>query len=343
MKIGFVLPWVDSTDQEWQKRKEDYAEIKSTNVSNSQARYRDMETLKYVLRSIEQNCSWYDKIFLITEGHYPKWLNLESEKVKLVTHEEMYFDKIHLPTFNSSSIEMNLANIPDLSEHFVYLNDDTVIMRETPISRFFMEGKAVDFLSHSWVPRNKLFEKIRPTDAWYFSIKNNLKLINDNVGVDLLNSNHLYHSSYSLLDKLSNFLMKNIYKRALWVGHWHHPQPYIKKTFLQTVEIFEKPMIQCSVNRFRKNNDLTQYLYRYLQLFSGNFYPVKYKDDLSIMNINSLQCLENMFSRFNRDKSIRFMCFNDVPSLPDEEYDKVKELLITTLESYFPNKASFEK
>ncbi|MDP8098745.1 stealth family protein [Pasteurella atlantica] len=344
MKIDFVLPWVDPTDKQWQKRKESYAETKNNNVSNSQARYRDMETLKYVLRAIEQNCPWYNKIFLMTEGHFPKWLNLESEKVRLVTHEEMYFDKTHLPTFNSSSIEMNLANIPDLSEHFVYLNDDTVIMRETPISRFFVDGKAVDFLSHGWIPRNKFFFKLRGDgDSWSKSVKNTIDLINTGVNISKLNSDFLFDGTYSLLDKVSNFIMKYIYKRPIWITHWHHPQSYTKKTLNSVCKHFKSQILENSSHRFRSEKDIAPYLYRYWHLLTGDFYPRKHQDDLPTMNIDSVQCLENMFSEIKNNKNIRFVCFNDVPSLSDEEYDKVKKLLVTTLESYFPNKASFEK
>ncbi|EJD6379134.1 Stealth CR1 domain-containing protein, partial [Providencia rettgeri] len=82
MKIDFVLPWVDPNDTRWQKNKQAYSNqpgLKDEN--NSVHRFRDLETLKYVLRSIEFNCPWYNKIYLITEGHIPEWLNLDSEKI----------------------------------------------------------------------------------------------------------------------------------------------------------------------------------------------------------------------------------------------------------------------
>ena len=157
-QIDFVLPWVDGNDQEWQKEKNIYSPNQDCDA-NAQTRFRDMGTLKYVLRSIEQHCPWYNKIYLITTGHYPKWLDITHEKVVLITHDELYFNKSHLPVFSSSSIEMNLANIKGLSEKFIYLNDDTIFMRSLKKSRFFVEDKPVDFLSHGWIPRNKLFEK----------------------------------------------------------------------------------------------------------------------------------------------------------------------------------------
>ena len=341
-KIDFVLPWVNPMDQAWQERKATHSKAVTNTISNSQARYRDMETLKFVLRSIEKNCPWYNKIYLITEGHVPDWLDLDSTKVVIIPHEILYYNKSHLPTFNSSSIEMNLANIPGLSENFVFLNDDTVIMKITPTSRFFKDGVAVDYLSHGWLPRNKLFELFRPGDAWYHSIKNNLKLVNDTIGVKTLSKKHLYHKSYSLDQKISNFLMKHFYRRALWIEHWHHPQPYTKKTLNEVLKAFKEPMMQCSENKFRKNNDLTQYLYRYWRLFNGDFLPMKHNDALSLVNIKSLAGLKTMISNIEDHSNVRFVCFNDSPAIKEDEFELIKEELLKYLEYKFPEPSSFE-
>ena len=339
-KIDFVLPWVDGNDINWQNKKEYYNPVKSS--ENNASRYRDMGTLRYVLRSIEKNCPWFNKIYLITEGHYPSWLNIEHEKIVLVTHDELYFDKSHLPIFSSSSIEMNLANLKDLSEKFVYLNDDTVIIREIEPTRFFKDGKPVDFLSHGWIPRNKLFGKLRRMDAWVHSINNNLSLINKKFAPINLKNDYLYHPSYGIKTKISNFLLKNVYKKFIWLEHWHHPIPYLKSTLQEVYNEFKNEMMQCSKNRFRSNNDLTQYIYRYWQLASGEFYPYKYNDGL-IANIDSIKTLEKLIARVENEKNINFVCFNDDLNLTDDEFEKVTIILKSFLDEYFPNKASFEE
>jgi hypothetical protein len=339
-KIDFVLPWVDGSDVVWQKKKEKYNPIKSS--ENSSSRFRDMETLKYVLRSIEQNCPWYHKIYIITEGHFPKWLNIKHEKIVLVTHDELYFDKTHLPVFSSSSIEMNLANIKGLSEKFIYLNDDTIIMKRVEVTRFFRENKPVDFLSHGWIPRNKLFGKLRRMDAWVYSINNNLNLINNKFLPLKLEKDSLYHSTYSIKTKISNFLLDHVYRKLIWLEHWHHPIPYLKSTLTDVFDEFEKEMMTCSANKFRKNNDLTQYIYRYWQLASGNFYPYKHNDGL-IANITSVDILNNMLDAIKKNQNINFVCFNDDLNLSDLEFTKVKNKLNMFLEEFLPNISSFEK
>ena len=341
-KIDFVLPWVDGNDIKWQKSKKRYSP-NNDDDGDAPVRFRDMNTLKYVLRSIEKNCPWYNKIFLITEGHYPSWLNIDHERVELITHQELYYDKSHLPIFNSSSIEMNLSNLYNrLSDKFVYLNDDMIIFRKVSQDRFFKKDLPVDFLSHGWIPRNKYFGKLRRMDSWVHSINNNLKLINQKFSPLSLSKETLYHRSYSTKTKISNFLLDKLYRKYIWLGHWHHPQPYLKETLKEVYGEFKEAMMHCSSNKFRDNSDLTQYLYRYWHLTKQKFYPYDHKDGL-IANIDSKTTLEYLLNQLRKNSSINFVCFNDDLNLSEEEYIVIKHELNQFLEAHFLQKASFEK
>ena len=342
-KIDFVLPWVDGNNSEWLKIREQYSPKKQdSNDSQSSARFRDMETLKYVLRSIERNCPWYNKIYLITKGYYPEWLNIDHPKIELITEEELFIDKSHLPVFSSVAIEMNLTNLKGLSEHFVYLNDDMIIMNKLDPNRFFIDGKPVDFLSHGVMPRNGLFELLKKRDSWVHSLNNTLELINLKFKPFTLENKYLFHSSYSFLDRVNNFLLSNVYKKILWLGHWHHPQPYLKSIIDEVYSEFEDEMMQCSQNRFRDNSDLNQYIYRYWHLAKGKFHPYKHNDAL-ISNLDSIQVLENLIIDIKSRENISFVCFNDSIYLTDEEYEEIKKILINYLENIFPKKANFER
>lgn len=301
-----------------------------------------METLKYVLRAIETNCPWYNRIFIITKGYAPEWLNVKHEKIELVSEEELFIDKSYLPVFNSVAIEMNLVNLKELSETFVYMNDDFVIWNRLEPSRFFREGKPVDFLSHNPIPRNGLFELLKGRDTWIHSLNNVLELFNRKFAPLQLDGHTLYHESYTLLDKVNNFLLQHIFKKLIWLNHWHHPQPLLKNTLKEVYATFGKEMMESSQNRFRTKSDLNQYMYRYWQLIHGEFYPYRHRDDL-ITNLDSLVVLEKMIDTLETDDEINFVCFNDSTELLDTEYDKVKNRLRDYLEEHFPNKASFEK
>ena len=50
-----------------------------------------------------------------------------ADGIKVITHEEIFENKEHLPTFNPDAIELYLHRIPGLSDKFLYLNDDMFI------------------------------------------------------------------------------------------------------------------------------------------------------------------------------------------------------------------------
>ena len=68
---------------------------------------------------MEQYAPWVNKVYLVTNGTFPEWVNAECPKLVLVRHED-YIPEKFLPTFSSHTIELNMDKIPGLSEHFVY-------------------------------------------------------------------------------------------------------------------------------------------------------------------------------------------------------------------------------
>ncbi len=341
-KIDFVLPWVDASDPLWIESKAKH-EDSNKDDKQTQTRFREMNTLKFVLRSIEKHCPWYNKIYLITVGHTPKWLNVSHPKIELITHEELFIDNEVLPVFNSNAIEMNLVNIKGLSNRFVHMNDDTVIINSLNKNRFFKNGKAVDFFHHGWIPRGKLFEQLKGKDTWIDALNNNLKLINRDFDSSSLSSKMLYNNSYSLKDKISNFIYKNFYRNIFWIKHWHHPQPYTKKTITSVYAKYSKEMIACSHNKFRSSSDITPYLYRYWHLINGDFSPYDYKDGF-VAKITNFEYLKSNIKDLKDRSDINFVCFNDqMRNASDEEFKETTMVLEKYLETIFPTKASFEK
>jgi UDP-N-acetylglucosamine-lysosomal-enzyme len=53
----------------------------------------------------------------VTNGQLPHWLNISHPRIQLVTHQQIFANKSHLPTFSSPSIEANLHRIPGLSRY----------------------------------------------------------------------------------------------------------------------------------------------------------------------------------------------------------------------------------
>ena len=106
---------------------------------NSAARYRDWGTLRYWFRAVEKYAPWVRKVFFVTCGQKPEWLDLSYEKVVFIQHKD-FIPEEYLPTFNSRTIEMNLWRINGLSEHFIYFNDDVFLNRPVTPDNFYKNG-----------------------------------------------------------------------------------------------------------------------------------------------------------------------------------------------------------
>ncbi len=87
-------------------------------------RFRDMDLLRYSMRSVEAFFPWARRIFIVTNGQVPPWLDMDHPRIRMVPHAEIFPDAGVLPSFNSWAIETCLARIPGLSRFFLYLNDD---------------------------------------------------------------------------------------------------------------------------------------------------------------------------------------------------------------------------
>lgn len=343
MPIDFVLPWVDSHDPQWLAQKNHYqAAFHGRTDATVSSRYQDLDSLRYVLRSIEQNCPWFHKIYLITAGHYPAWLDIHHPQIELISHQQLFIRPQNLPVFNSSAIEMNLVNLKGLSEQFVYLNDDTVFLRPVPVERLFQQGKPVDFLCHGWLRRGQLFQQLRGYNSWVDALNNNIALINRMSCPAALDKHLLFHPSYSTSEQLSNALLKYVYRQYFWFTHWHLPQPYCRHTLQQVYQAFQPEILACTANRFRAGNDLTVYLNRYWHLIHGDFFPARYHDGF-VRNISSLKELNAASQFLQQHTEIRFVCLNDTFQPQNEaELNAMQQAQSTLFQQYLPKPASFE-
>ena len=90
-------------------------------------RYRDSSELRYSLRSLVQNAPWIRHIYIVTDNQIPNWLNLETTRLSIISHSDIFANISHLPVFSSPAIEANIHRIPGLSRRFIYFNDDVFL------------------------------------------------------------------------------------------------------------------------------------------------------------------------------------------------------------------------
>ncbi|UXN31285.1 stealth conserved region 3 domain-containing protein [Glutamicibacter sp. M10] len=179
--IDAVYTWVNGNDPKWSaKRKEATGDFSPSGLAGGEIRYLNRDELRYSLRSLHQHAPWLRHIYVVTDGQRPAWLS-EHEKVTVVDHRDIFPDDSVLPVFNSHSIESVLHNIPGLSEHFLYLNDDVFLMRDQVPENFFTSVGQAKFFPSS-TKMNELGQEAEPHEA---AGMNNRLLLEADFGVTI--------------------------------------------------------------------------------------------------------------------------------------------------------------
>ncbi len=339
--IDIVLPWVDDSDPVWKAERAKYLGEFHEKKSNLSHYFRDWDTLRYVFRSIEKNMPWVRKVHFLTCGHLPKWMNTDAQKLCFHKHTDFFAQRTALPTFSARPIEMNLMNIPDLAEQFVYFNDDTVVMQPIGPDRFFKDELPIDYLVLD-IPRGGwLYDKIRVKDPYVQTVKNSIKLLNNVYPLAHLRSNSpklFFDPSYKASDRMRNRILSLIGKYK-WIKVNHNPQPFLLSNLKECENLFPDEIAATRTHRFREYTDLNQYLFRDIALMSGRFYPHYFDDDHCIV----LASIKHYTEERHYLSEKNFICLNDTQFLSSEEYPRLREMVIEDMEAAFPKKSSFEK
>lgn len=128
--IDVVYTWVDTNDAKWQDERNFWGKhVKGENSSDRFPETHDTsEEIRLSIQSILAFAPWVRKIFIVTSLNQRPNLGpgLDS-RVLCVSHEQLFPDLTHLPTFNSHAIESHLHQVPGLAEQFMYFNDDTYL------------------------------------------------------------------------------------------------------------------------------------------------------------------------------------------------------------------------
>ena len=165
--IDFVVPWVDDTDPVWRAKKAQYTGTQETE-GNTDVRYRDWDTLKYWFRGIEKFAPWVRYVYFVTDDQKPEWLNVDHPKIKWVKHTD-FIPQEYLPTFACHTIEWNLHRLPDISENFVFFNDDVFMIGPTKPEDFFKNNLPCDHPKLGLLYPNGFFSHV---------LFNNIELLN---------------------------------------------------------------------------------------------------------------------------------------------------------------------
>ena len=331
--IDIVLPWVDDSDPNWIEEKNKYTAIQSDEFEASNMRFQCWDNLHLWFRAIEVCMPWVNRIFLITCGQIPDFLNLNNRKLRLVRHEE-YIPKEYLPTFNSNTIEMNIHRIPDLSENFILFSDDVFPLKPIEEEYYFRENQVCDEAVENVITTTSFGAVSRATR--YAQI-NNMFIINKYFKkreVQAKNPAKWFCEDYG--DRL---------ERTKACEYWYdfpgfydpHMANAMKKSTLAKLWDMEPELLDYgSKDRFRGASDVTQYLIRYWQICTGDFYARRTQGKVFFPNINTFSDVVDAID----NQKYQMISFNE--NCTEWEFAVMKREINRALETLFSQKSSFE-
>ena len=340
MKIDFIIPWLDATDPKWIAEWRKWEMLAGTvrlDDSDSECRYRsDNDMLRYWFRSVEKFAPWVNKVFFVTCGQKPDWLDEKHPKIKMVNHED-FIPSEYLPTFNSISIEMNFHRIKDLSEHFVLFNDDMFLLQPLNEGFFFKSGNPIldTCLSHTVFKSNSINIKRVMFNDYY--------IVNTSFDIrkSIWENRRKWFSIKELGYKkaLRNYLCY-LANTTLTIGYYGHMAlPHLKSTMEEIWDIHTEIMEQTSKQKFRADSQVNQWLMCGWNQAKGCFYPSDATRKGKVFNIstNNINEVETSIKR----QLYPQVCLNDSSNNDDNE--KCSRIIRDAFEEILPEKSSFEK
>lgn len=332
--IDVIIYWVDGNDPEWVKEKRKYEQEKSSEESSGSIRYRDWDNLQYIFRGIEKFMPWVHKVFFVTCGHVPSWLNTCNSKIVLVKHSD-YLSSDYLPTFSANPIELNFHRIRGLAEHFIVFNDDCFVTRKMKISDFFINGMPVEQYmeypimtgGNAPIMGHILVNDFNMVGKYYtrHELKSRLtrKILSPKYGI---------YFFYNLIQ----FIMP--YPRFYGLLTPHFPRPYLKSSFEELWENEGEYLDMVSHNRFRDIKDVNIYIFRLWNMLKGNFIPG------NVMKIGKAFWIDGSCTKIDkciRKQKYKLICANDNCST-DANFKKARADINKALKFIMPDKSSFE-
>lgn len=324
--VDFVIPWVDGSDPEWMRDFNRYCPKDRRILDVSAERYRDNGLLKYWFRGVEKFAPWVRKVHFVTCGQKPDWLNLSAPKLSWVVHSD-YIRAEFLPVFSGHPIELGMRAIPGLAEQIVYFNDDFFLTAPVRKKFFFRNGLPCDAA---------VSNALSPTRMSYI-VFNDLACINADFNRnELIRRNPRLWLSPRYGIHLLRTLLLLPWPHFTGFFDPHFALPYTRAELDAVWEAYPDKLTETMGSRFRSNNDVNQWLFRYWRLCKGHFYPqhpTRHKGYFSMAD-NPQKIRKSLISHKYKE-----IVLND-DDVPD--YDERLKIITEGFEAILPEKSSFE-
>lgn len=319
-KFDIVYTYIDSTDKEWQKSIKKYFPYKNIDPQ----RYKDYGEIYFSLKTLEifaKNIC--NNIYIVTDNQkidetkISPWL---KKNIKYVYHNEIIPLKF-LPTFNSITIESFLHNIPNLTENFIYLNDDMFFGNFVTSDFFYNKNKCLNIFirpikkasnrsnNKPWldyylnvynifINRLNLFPNFAPVHTYYMMnkelCKNVWEFFNDDLNKSLTRIRNKNNINFWFL----------CFAMGLYKGYFKNKMPTLKESAniacypgltederIKDISIILKnrPIIFCY-------NNINEECVKYWEILKNNYL----KDITTDINVVTFNILAHKYTNFTR-------------------------------------------
>ncbi len=336
LPVDAVITWVDGADPAHKAKLDEYlASIGGTRPrSASAARFHSSGEIDYCVTSLLRFAPWLRTIYIVTDAQTPDLIDKlkgtqYEDKVKVIDHKIIFSGyEQYLPTFNSMSIASMLWRIPNLSERFLFLNDDFALIRAVNINDFYRNNSVI--LRGSWrkMSDRKIINRLLCRVKCFFGMSNQLRKKERVrfVGVQEQSAKLLgFHERYFQLA--------------------HNPHPWLKSSW---ENYFNANPQQLNVNIGYKFRSAEQFV---PEGFSAHY---EIKQGLAVIDnlLKTLQLkpaeqsfrrLKNKICGANINQNTAFVCVQNLEQAPQENQTIITDWLnsrIGLLESFLSDQSN---
>jgi|25_taG_2_1085351.scaffolds.fasta_scaffold01348_3 hypothetical protein len=321
IQVDAVITWVNGNDKNWQEKINTYSEFKiNFSSKNHLKRYNSIGEIDIAIKSIIKFAPFIKNIFVVADNQSPEsFTSLKSlarkkgVNLELVDHKVIFrgFEE-YLPVFNSCSIETMLFRIPNLSEHFIILNDDFFIMKEVSVDDFFINGKPI--IRGEW----QLFNENKTLRKSYRKV---LTFLNISKKKDKISFKKLQQNSAKLA------LMEK------YVRRFHTPVSVRKSTLTNFFK--EDTLLRKNIQHRFKSQDqyLISSLSEHLEIKNNTYYYQKDSQLTYFRSYKNLWLTKLKLKWYKKDQRKLFVTFQSL----DMANDKILDYILNWIEKQLNN------
>ncbi len=311
MAIDAVYTWANFLDPSWREPYNHFAELESRPLrhpdpeNTAEIRHTDHGELRYSLRSLERFAPFIRRVHLVIDGTPPAWLRTDAPDLRILGSRDIFPQGFPLPVFSSDLIESFLWRIPDLSEHYLYFNDDMLLAGDCAADNFFdAEGRSIVRLTRDLIGASR----DRKSPIYHQMLGNTARAVMRRLPLR-------YRPHFETRNPWVPLILRRIIQRRAPLNMVAHmAQPFQRSLWPLFHDTFREEIRILAESRFRHGRGFcVNVAYHYLAYTRGKALFSFERNDMIVARGPALAQPEARREeiRAARKGGLKFLCFND--------------------------------